>query len=147
MLAQARRRAEATSVPVELREANAERLPFGDESFDTVVFNLSLCTIPDPRRALGEARRVLKPDGRLLVLEHVKAREPGLARWQERINPIWKITGSGCHLNRDTKRSIEAAGFVFEAVEEGLEMRIPIPVVRPQLACFTSWTRAIGSVC
>lgn len=133
MLARARRRAEALDLPVELREASGEALPFEDESFDTVVFTLSLCTIPDPVRALREARRVLRPDGTLLVLEHVRAQEPGLARWQERLTPVWKVVNGGCHLDRDTKRNIEAAGFVLEAAEEGQERRIPIPLVRPQL--------------
>jgi ubiquinone/menaquinone biosynthesis C-methylase UbiE len=133
MLARARRRAEALSLSVELREASAEQLPFEDESFDTVVFTWSLCTIPDPIRALSEARRVLRPDGTLLAMEHVRAREPGLARWQARINPIWNVIGSGCHLDRDTRRSIEGAGFALESVEEGLETRISLPLVQPHL--------------
>lgn len=133
MLARAGAKAEALGVPVELREASAERLPFEDASFDTVVFALSLCTIPDPDQALREARRVMKPGARLLVLEHVRAQELGLARLQDRFTPIQKLIATGCHPNRDTRRSIESAGFVFESVEEWLEPRIPIPWVRPHL--------------
>jgi len=133
MLARAGRRAETLGMPVELREASAERLPFEDASFDTVVFTLSLCTIPDPVQALREARRVLRPGGTLLVLEHVRAHEPKLARWQDRCTPIWKAIGGGCHPNRDTRRNIESAGFVLDAVEEASEKRIPIPIVQPLL--------------
>ena len=133
MLARAGRRAETLGRPVELREASAERLPFADASFDTVVFTWSLCTIPDPARALSEARRVLRPDGSLLVMEHVRAREPGLARWQDRVTPVWRVVGAGCHPNRDTRRNIEAAGFVFESADEGRETRMPIPLLQPHL--------------
>lgn len=133
MLYRARRKAAEVGIEVEFQEASAEQLPFDDDSFDTVVFTLSLCTIPDPVRALHEARRVLKPGGTLLVLEHVKANDPSLAKWQDRVNPVWKVISSGCHLNRDTRRNVEVAGFVFESVEVGLEARIPFPLVRPQL--------------
>ena len=133
MLARARRRAEALGLPVEFREASAEHLPFEDGRFDTVVFTWSLCSIPDPMQALREARRVLKPDGKLLVLEHVRSREPGLARWQDRCTPLSSAVGGGCHLNRDTRQNIEAAGFAFEAVEEEPETRISIPLFRPHL--------------
>lgn len=133
MLARARGKAEALGLRVDLRQASAEQLPFDDESFDTVVFTLSLCTIPDPIRALWEARRVLKPAGRLLVLEHVRAHDPGLARLQDRFTPVQRFIALGCHPNRDTRRNIEAAGFVFESVDEWLEVRVPYPWVRPCL--------------
>ncbi|HSR26229.1 MAG TPA: methyltransferase domain-containing protein [Candidatus Eisenbacteria bacterium] len=138
MLARAGARADGLGVPVELRLASAERLPFADASFDTVVFTLSLCSIPDPIRALREAGRALKPGGKLLVLEHVRAQDPGLARWQDRLTPLQKALGSGCHPNRDTRRSIEAAGFVLESVEEWLETRVPVPWTRP-------WLQAVAS--
>lgn len=133
MLDRAGRKAVEMGIEVKFQTANAEQLPFDDASFDTVVFTLCLCTIPDPGRALREAARVLDEGGRLLVLEHVRAAEPGLARWQDRLNPLWKVLNSGCNLNRPTSRSIEAAGFEFESLDEGLEMRIPIPLVRPWL--------------
>lgn len=133
MLARAGCKAGALGLPVELRLASAEQLPFDDQRFDTVVFTLSLCTIPDPVRALREARRVLSPTGRLLVLEHVRAREPGLARLQDRFTPVQRFVASGCHPNRETRRNIEAAGFIFESVEEWLEPRVPYPWIRPFL--------------
>jgi len=70
---------------VELVEAGAERLPFPDDSFDTVVFTLVLCTVPDPAAALAEAARILKPGGQMLFVEHVRAKDPGMARWQDRL--------------------------------------------------------------
>lgn len=133
MLARARRRARELELEVELVRGRAERLPFLDRSFDAVVFTLSLCTIGEPAVALGEARRVLRRDGRLLVLEHVRAADPRLAGWQDRLTPLWRRIGGGCHLNRDTRSAISAAGFRFESVDEFLEERIPIAVLQPQL--------------
>lgn len=133
MLRRARRRASALGWQVTTLRGRAEHLPFGDACLDTVVFTLSLCTIGDPTTALREARRVLRPDGRLLVFEHVRASDPGLAAWQDRLTPIWRTMGGGCHPNRDTRASIEAAGFAFESVEEFRERRVPVPIVQPQL--------------
>jgi ubiquinone/menaquinone biosynthesis C-methylase UbiE len=102
MLRRARRRGGA-----ELVEASAEELPFPDESFDTVVAALSLCTIPDVAAALAEARRVLRPDGRLLFLEHVRSESKRAAAFQYRIAPLWLRLPGGCHPNRDTVAAIE----------------------------------------
>lgn len=114
----------------EVVRAPAERLPFPDASFDTVVFTLVLCTVPDQAAALAEARRVLKPDGKLLFLEHVRADGERLARWQDRLERPWRFVGAGCHPNRDTVRSIEAAGFRIESLEHGELPKAP-PIVRP----------------
>ncbi|HMI82144.1 MAG TPA: class I SAM-dependent methyltransferase [Solirubrobacterales bacterium] len=114
----------------EVVEAPAEKLPFPDDSFDTAVVTLVLCTVPDPAAALAEIKRVLKPGGQLLFLEHVRSRDPGLARWQDRLERPWRFLGDGCHCNRDTVATIGAAGFELGDVERGDLPKAP-PVVRP----------------
>lgn len=114
MLARAEPRRDPARVPVELREADAQDLPFPDASFDTVVVALSLCTIPDPDRALAEARRVLRPDGRLLFVEHVRSPRAWLARIQRLLTPAWEKVAGGCQLDRDTVATIRRAGFEID---------------------------------
>jgi SAM-dependent methyltransferase len=114
----------------ELVEAPAERLPFEDSSFDTAVFTLVLCTVPDPAAVLAEAARVLKPGGRLLFVEHVRSEDPGLARWQDRLEGPWRFLGYGCHCNRDTVANIEASPLEVDRVERGELPKAP-PFVRP----------------
>lgn len=111
-------------------QAPAEELPIADSSVDTVVFTLVLCTVPDPAAALSEAARVLRPGGKLLFVEHVRSRDPGLARWQDRLEKPWRFLADGCHCNRDTVAAIEASPFEVERVERG---RLPkaAPIVRP----------------
>lgn len=115
---------------VEVVQAPADRLPFEDDSFDTAVFTLVLCTVPDPAAALKEAARVLKPDGELLFVEHVRSPEPGLAGWQDRLERPWRFVGDGCHCNRDTVATIEASPFEIDRVEQGELPKAP-PLVRP----------------
>jgi ubiquinone/menaquinone biosynthesis C-methylase UbiE len=107
---------EDARVPVEVAAAGAEALPFPDGSFDTVVSTLVLCTVPDQEAALDEVRRVLRPGGRLLFIEHVRA-TGSAARWQDRLEPLWRRLLGGCHPNRDTVAAIEEAGFEIEAFE------------------------------
>lgn len=114
MLARAVPRRHPARVPVELRQADAQDLPFADDSFDTVVVALSLCTIPDPDRALSEARRVLRSDGQLLFVEHVRSDHDAVARIQRALTPAWRKVSGGCHLDRDTVGAIERAGFGVE---------------------------------
>jgi ubiquinone/menaquinone biosynthesis C-methylase UbiE len=111
-------------------EAPAERLPFEDGSFDTAVFTLVLCTVPDPQAALAETARILKPGGRLIFVEHVRAGDPGLARWQDRLERPWRFLADGCHCNRDTIATIEASPLELEKVESGQLPKAP-PIVRP----------------
>jgi ubiquinone/menaquinone biosynthesis C-methylase UbiE len=114
----------------EVLEAPAERLPLADDSADTVVATLVLCTIPDPAAALAEAARVLRPGGQLLFIEHVRARDPGLARWQDRLERPWRFLGDGCHCNRDTVATIEDSPLRLERAERGVLPKSP-PIVRP----------------
>ena len=121
---------EGSGEGVSVIQAPAESLPFADGSVDTVVFTLVLCTVPDPSAALVEAARVLRPGGRLLFVEHVRSDDPGLARWQDRLEKPWRFFADGCHCNRDTVAMIEASPFELERVEHD---RLPkaAPIVRP----------------
>lgn len=117
LLDSARDAARAAPFEVELVEGSAERLPFEDAGFDTVVVTYSLCSIPDVGAALAEARRVLRPDGALLFIEHGLAPDAEVARWQRRLDRYWTVCAGGCHLDRDMPRLIEAAGFAVESLE------------------------------
>ncbi|MCP5162310.1 MAG: class I SAM-dependent methyltransferase [Hahellaceae bacterium] len=113
-----------------LSVADAQALPFPDNSFDTVVAFLVFCTIPDPYKAAQEAFRVLKSGGRMVFFEHVRSDRPTLAKWQRRSNPVWKVLGCGCHLDRDTRAVLAEAGFRFE--EFRFEHKISVmPLVSP----------------
>ena len=116
--------------PVEIVGAAAERLPFPDGSFDSVVSTLVLCTVADQSRALAEIRRVLAPRGRLLFLEHVRSDDPGVASWQDRLNGLNKIISHGCNCNRATVDAIRAAGFDIANMTRGEFPKAP-PFVRP----------------
>jgi ubiquinone/menaquinone biosynthesis C-methylase UbiE len=108
----ARKRVEASAVPVELFPQSAEeQLPLADESVDTVVVTWSLCSIPDPLEALRQVRRVLRPSGQLLFVEHGLAPDDGVSAWQNRINPIWRRIAGGCNVNRPIDELIRSAGF------------------------------------
>lgn len=124
LLAMARDRAALAPVPVEFLEASAEALPLETRSVDTVVTTWTLCTIPDAPGALAELRRVLKPGGHLLFVEHGRAPEPGVARWQDRIDPLWTRLAGGCHLNRRIDALITGSGF---RIDHLLNARLPGP--------------------
>jgi ubiquinone/menaquinone biosynthesis C-methylase UbiE len=119
-----------TGVEARVVEASAAALPFEDSSFDTAVFTLVLCTVPDPAGALTEAARILKPGGRLLFVEHVRSENPKVARWQDRLERPWRFCGDGCHCNRDTVATIEASPLTIEEVEKGELPKSP-PIARP----------------
>jgi ubiquinone/menaquinone biosynthesis C-methylase UbiE len=111
-------------------DAPAESLPFADASVDTVVTTLVLCTVGDPERALHEIARVLRPDGELLFLEHVRAESPRLAWWQDRLAGPWRRFADGCNCNRATAQLITDAGFTIHDVRQASWRRSP-PIVRP----------------
>ena len=113
-----------------LLRAPAEDLPFNDDSFDTVVATLVLCTVADQPRALRELRRVLRPDGRLLFIEHVRSDEEKLARLQDRMMPINTRIAHGCHCNRPTLEGIRSAGFEVTELQHDTLKHTP-PFVRP----------------
>jgi SAM-dependent methyltransferase len=106
--------------------AGAEALPFPDASFDTVVATLVFCTIPDAAAAAREVRRVLKPGGRLLTLEHVRSPDARVARWQRRLAPLWTHVGCGCHLDRDTRGVFAGAGLDLSLVQDRHRPGLPI---------------------
>jgi ubiquinone/menaquinone biosynthesis C-methylase UbiE len=114
MIRQAVDRATRAPTRVRLLRASAEELPFPDAAFDTVVASLVMCTIPDPSRAAGEFRRVLRPGGELRLYEHVRSPRPRGARWQDRFTPVWRFFGGGCNPNRDTVATLEDSGFDVE---------------------------------
>ena len=118
------------ALPARVLRAPAEALPFEDGSFDYAVSTLVLCTVEDPQRALSEVRRVLKPGGRLLFVEHVRSDEPKLARWQDRLQPLQYRIGHGCHCNRPTLENMKAAGFRIAELEHDTVKKAP-PIVRP----------------
>jgi ubiquinone/menaquinone biosynthesis C-methylase UbiE len=119
LLSMARKAIDSAHRSTELLEASAEAIPIDDRSIDTVVTTWTLCTIPNVTRALEEMRRVLKPEGRLLFVEHGLSPDLGVRRWQDRLNPMWKAIAGGCHLNRPIRPLIEESGFRIEQIETG----------------------------
>ena len=125
--------AESGRANVEVVEAGAESLPFGDGEFDTVIATLVFCTIPDPPAALAEVARVLKPGGRMLFMEHVRARSPRRARWQDRLNPVQSKLFGGCNLNRPTADAIEFSPLHLEELRRDRMPRTAGPLVEPMI--------------
>ena len=111
LLARAAARASEAPVPVELIRGRAEELPFPDRAFDSAVVTYALCSVDDPARVLAELRRVLRPDGELVFVEHGLARDAGTQRWQRWLTPLWCRVAGGCHLDRDIAAILRAAGY------------------------------------
>lgn len=110
---------------VHFHQLAGERLPFPDNSFDTLVCTLTLCSVQDPAQVMSEARRVLRPGGRFLFLEHGASPEPGVWRWQQRLNGVQKVCGGGCQLIRPTRELVAQSGLVFEQVSQYYLPRVP----------------------
>jgi len=129
MLGYARQRAEAASVPINLVQAPVEKLPFDDESFDSVVATLVFCSVNDPQRGLSEVRRVLKPGGALLMVEHVRAKGAIVATLQHIITPITRRLTGNCHWDRDTAKTVAEAGFKIEQRRDITRFMLPLVVL------------------
>ena len=119
LLTLARERARDAIVQVSLLQASAEAIPFARSVFDCVIMTWTLCSIPQPASALAEMRRVLKPGGQLLFVEHGLSPETRVAQWQHRITPCWRWISGGCHLDRKTDDLLRAAGFEINGLETG----------------------------
>lgn len=124
--------------------AGAEELPFADASVDLVVATLVLCTVPDPGQALTEIRRILRLDGTLLLIEHVRSETPSLARWQDRLEPPWRWVARGCNCNRPTVDLLEAHGFDTSGLEHSTWKHAP-PIVKPLVVGLARRTQLTGS--
>ena len=122
---------------VALAEGVAEALPFEDHSFDSVVCTFTLCSVHSPPGALAEARRVLKPGGRLFYCEHGLAPDPEVVVWQRRLEPLWKRMAGGCHLTRPITSAVAGAGFRIEKADN---MYLP---GTPRFAGWSEWGSAV----
>lgn len=136
MIRMARKAAHSSRCAVEFISLPAEEIPLDDHSVDTVVVTYTLCTIPETAPALRQMARVLRSGGRLLFCEHGAAPDASVRRWQDRLNPLWKRLGGGCHLNRSIPALIEAAGFRVDDLET-----MYLPGWRP--AGFNYWGSAV----
>ena len=123
-------------VPIEYCEASAEDIPLDAGSIDTAVITYTLCTIPDPARALAEVARVLRPGGLVLLAEHALAPDASVAKWQHRLDGLWGKIAGGCHINRDMRGLLDSSPF---SVREWQGMYLP---QTPRIAGYNVWGRA-----
>ncbi len=119
LLEMARRRCSVMKGEVRLIQGSGENLPFEQASFDAVVMTWTLCSVGDPLATLHEARRVLRPGGQLLFVEHGLAPDPVVRKWQDRVTPVWRRIAGGCHLNRKADDLVRNAGFVLDDLRTG----------------------------
>lgn len=134
----ARKRMRQAGIEVRLLALPAEEIPEPDASFDTVVMTYTLCSIPDPVKAVKEMKRVLKPDGRLLFCEHGLAPDVSVQKWQHRLTPLWKPIAGGCHLDRDIPDLLRAGGLRIEELDT-----LYLPGPRP--LTFNYWGVAVAA--
>ncbi|WP_394727851.1 class I SAM-dependent methyltransferase [Altererythrobacter sp. GH1-8] len=125
LLDQARKAGEARGWTTDIREGVGEEIPFASSQFDTVVCTYTLCSVHDPAQVLSEVRRVLKPGGQMLFLEHGRAPDANVAKWQMRIEPVWKRIAGGCHLTRPIGSALRGAGFDVEPMGQGYMPKTP----------------------
>jgi ubiquinone/menaquinone biosynthesis C-methylase UbiE len=126
-----------TDMDIEFIELPGEQIPLDDNSVDTVLVTYTLCTIADTEAALQGMRRVLKPQGRLLFCEHGKAPDENVARWQNRLNPVWSRIAGGCQMNRDIPALINEGGFNIK-----IDERMYIPGAK--VLCYNYWGSAVA---
>ncbi|MFE9319948.1 class I SAM-dependent methyltransferase [Nocardia sp. NPDC052278] len=131
MRARLDRRLRSTQRRAKVLDASADQLPFAEESVDTVVSTLVLCTVDSPDAVLREIKRVLRPDGRLLFLEHVRSQSQRLAHWQDRLEGPWRRFAEGCRCNRATLELIRASRLELDDVQEATWRGMMVPIVRP----------------
>ena len=110
---------------MDIRDGVGEAMPFADDSFDTVLTTFTLCSVQDGKQVLSEMRRVLKPGGQILFLEHGRAPDPGPEKWQKRIEPIWKHIAGGCHLNREVSGLFKDNGFALSGEDHHYAPKTP----------------------
>jgi ubiquinone/menaquinone biosynthesis C-methylase UbiE len=125
LLDAARDAARAKGWVADIRAGRGEAIPFADASFDCTVCTFTLCSVDDPKAVMHEMRRVLRPGGTLLFLEHGRAPDAPVRRWQERIEPVWKRLAGGCHLTRPITSALAGAGFAAEQLGEGYTPQAP----------------------
>tara|TARA_R110000772_G_scaffold60429_14_gene136549 strand:+ start:4623 stop:5246 length:624 start_codon:yes stop_codon:yes gene_type:complete len=109
-----RKEAKALGFNMDILDGVGEAMPFADDSFDTLLTTFTLCSVQDGKQVLKEMRRVLKPGGKILFLEHGRAPDKGPEKWQARIEPVWKHIAGGCHLHRPVSKLFEAEGFALQ---------------------------------
>jgi ubiquinone/menaquinone biosynthesis C-methylase UbiE len=119
LISMARRASDLRRMPVSFVEASAEAIPLEQQSVDTIVTTWTLCSIPQAAMALQEMRRVLRPGGKLLFVEHGRAADEAVRWWQDRLTPAWRYIAGGCHLNRPIRSLIEDAGFRIDRIQTG----------------------------
>ena len=137
-VAMARSRSSQYNSKISFIESSAESIDLPSSTFDCVVIGYSLCTIPDPLKALAEARRLMKPEGSLFFMEHGLAPEQNIQKWQHRLTPGWKKIGGGCNLNRDIEDLISSSGFQFKSLSKKY-------IKGPKIAAFQYYGEAVKS--